>query len=602
MKDHTEAAPQNNTYTVGDDKGRLAAAALSLGLRSHRIPKQNVRMLRMVPEVENGSTSMEQPNNNTVSNSLIRGLSSGIMGRVGLLFSDFTYEYASMRSVGVYLEEDEYNEDGRIVISSPSSRKRQTLDLESFMKGDDIQKRNIYRDSSDFSHDPHGGGGGGSIAAAVFGIIKAMVGPAILYLPHGFATSGYAVAILVVLVITAMFLYSSDRLLDAWRYETEKESSVTMSSGYGSLLHQEDASFTTKPKTKSKHISYPELAYRVYGETGEQAVKTGIALMQLGVCLTYFIFVPQNLHSSLRTLYNIDVPMWVCLIFMVLMEIPFSWIRDIRKLTFTNILANFLILYGLCTCIWLALRSDISDTKDMKAIVNKFENLEPIKPGWNFFVGTAVLLFEGSITLCIPLQEAVDTPESRQKFPTIYKKTILSIIIFYCFFAMTCWIAFGDEVQTALTTSLPNGVLATTVQLAYSLAVIFTFPLQAYPAHEIICRSIEPFIPKKSNNTSRPSKNKLTSNHRKIITSSIVILLSFVAIVEMKSLDHVVSLVGALLGCPIAFVFPPLIHNRLVEDPTKWSFGRICNLFVAALGLIGMAFATFTTLSSWNTT
>lgn len=84
-----------------------------------------------------------------------------------------------------------------------------------------------------------------------------------------------------------------------------------------------------------------------------------------------------------------------------------------------------------------------------------------------------MLLFEGSITLCIPLQEAVDTQESRQKFPTIYKKTILSIIIFYCFFAMTCWIAFGDEVQTALTTSLPNGVLATTVQLAYSLAVRF---------------------------------------------------------------------------------------------------------------------------------
>jgi len=219
-----------------------------------------------------------------------------------------------------------------------------------------------------------------------------------------------------------------------------------------------------------------------------------------------------------------------------------------------------------------------------------------------------VLLFEGSITLCIPLQEAVDSPKSRDQFPFIYKKTILSIIGFYCCFALICWVAFGDDVETALTTSLPSGVLATTVQLAYSLAVIFTFPLQAYPALEIICRTIQPFllptptIPQTSSSstTTTTTKNKLSSTQRKVITSITVILLSILAIVEMKRLDHVVSLVGALLGCPIAFVFPPLIHNRLVEDPNQLSIGKICNWLVAGLGLMGMVFATITTLSSWD--
>jgi len=280
--------------------------------------------------------------------------------------------------------------------------------------------------------------------------------------------------------------------------------------------------------------------------------------------------------------------MWNCLAFMVVIEIPLSWIRDIRKLTFTNILANFLILYGLCACIWLAVGTDITDSTDGNSILEEIQHLEPIKSEWSSFVGTAVLLFEGSITLFLPLQESVDTPESRQKFPSIYKKTILSIILFYCFFALTCWVAFGDNVQTALTTSLPMGVMTTTVQLAYSLAVIFTFPLQAYPALEIICRTL------------RPSNKKTSSNHRKLITSTTVVLLSFIAIAEMKSLDHVVSLVGALLGCPIAFVFPPLIHNHIVEDPNKWTFGKVCNFFVAGLGVTGMAFATFTTLSAWN--
>jgi len=128
------------------------------------------------------------------------------------------------------------------------------LDLESFMKGSSMQNRNLNRDVSELSHDPHGGGGG-SIPAAVFGIIKAMVGPAILYLPHGFATSGYAFAVLVVIIITAMFLYGSDRLLESWRYEMARDTNTPLPSAYGSISDQESAPSLMKKKEKIKaHI------------------------------------------------------------------------------------------------------------------------------------------------------------------------------------------------------------------------------------------------------------------------------------------------------------------------------------------------------------
>ena len=61
-----------------------------------------------------------------------------------------------------------------------------------------------------------------------------------------------------------------------------------------------------------------------------------------------------------------------------------------------------------------------------------------------------------------------------------------SIVAFYLFFALTCWAAFGTSIRTALTASLPPGPYATSVQLAYSVAVIFTFPLQAFPAMEVV--------------------------------------------------------------------------------------------------------------------
>ena len=347
----TTSSLHHSTYTAGEDKGRLAQAALSLGLNSHRMPKKNVRIMDTVVEM---NLSSSDKNGGSFQNENPNGLESvrrGLFGKVGLLFNDYTYERASMLSAGIY-EDEELDDDGRIVIQ-PDDGQNQTIDLEAFMKG--YGSNGFSKAERQLSvEDLHGGGHGGSLFAAVFGIIKAMVGPAILYLPHGFATSGYAFSISVVLIVTAMFLYSSDRLLDSWRSEIAKElneipqkdnkSYLTISDEMKPLT--EPNSSQTRPRSfkKSKHVSYPELAYRVYGETGEQAVKTGIALMQLGVCLTYFIFVPQNLHTSLRVLYNVDAPMWACLFFMVIVEIPLSWIRDIRKLTLTNILANFLIL------------------------------------------------------------------------------------------------------------------------------------------------------------------------------------------------------------------------------------------------------------------
>ena len=49
---------------------------------------------------------------------------------------------------------------------------------------------------------------------------------------------------------------------------------------------------------------------------------------------------------------------------------------------------------------------------------------------------TQVLLFEGSITLCLPLQAAIQGQESIQKFPSVYVQTISSIVVFYSFFGV----------------------------------------------------------------------------------------------------------------------------------------------------------------------
>ena len=271
----------------------------------------------------------------------------------------------------------------------------------------------VVDDSNDEPYDPHSSGAGGTIQAAVFGIIKAMVGPAILYLPHSFADAGYVFALFALFVCVVMYLYSSRRLLETWHYVRSKKITVdatsstrtTSTSGSDGSNEVEMVTFMKDPNNKtsdanssslsrsdhtntsvelggsssslkkdidasvignnngsgstcssrSTNISYPQLAKMAYNDIGESIVRTGITLMQLGVCLTYFIFVPHNLSKSIYTLFKIHVPMWICLIAMVIVEIPLSSIRNIRKLVHTNVLANALIAFGLISCLYLAL-------------------------------------------------------------------------------------------------------------------------------------------------------------------------------------------------------------------------------------------------------
>lgn len=428
--------------------------------------------------------------------------------------------------------------------------------------------------------DPHAVGLGGDLKSAVAGIIKGMVGPAILYLPHGFATTGYALAIPIIFISTTMYLYSSRCLLDAWKSESLRDYQNTLIAPTGQ---------------KRRMLTFPELANRAFGSHGETAVKTGIALMQSGVCLTYLIFVPQNLHTSMLYLAGINLSPRIWLIIMVLIEIPLSWINDIRKLTCTNFSANILILYGLLLCLGFSFQEAIgsSDSTWWVSIWERVAYLEPFRSQWFLFIGTSVLLFEGSITLLVPLQESVLLEEERQRFPTVYRKVILSIICFYIFFGLACWAAFGDDVHTVLTTSLPSGILATTVQLAYSLAVLMTYPLQNFPALEIATRSISSLL---IDNAGFRKNSFLT--RRNVISSFLVLALAIVALFTMNSLDKVVSLMGSLLGCPIAFCVPPLIHTQLCsEGLTTWR--RSCNQLVAVAGLVAMVLASIETLVTW---
>ena len=198
-------------------------------------------------------------------------------------------------------------------------------------------------------------------------------------------------------------------------------------------------------------------------------------------------------------------------------------------------------------------------------------------------------MFEGAITLVVPLQEAVFAPEDKKKFPDLNKKVMWCIVLFYIFFSVICLAAYGDSIKTALTASLPPGALTTIVQLAYSVAVFFTFPLQAFPALEVTLRT---------GKTKAGSDNSSAIFDRNVKASFLVCGLAIIAFYAQDYLGNVASILGSLIGVPIGLIFPNTMHLILAKDS---SLGvRATNCFVIAVGVTATIVASTTTILNWN--
>lgn len=622
-----------HTYVVGEDEGRLASAAQNLGLDRDegRMPK----------------TSW-----------------------ANLLLNDSTLTAARMHSVGTLGRDERVDEYGDLHLMS--IRRRRPKHDQSTTTTVPSQQQPSYDQLTDLFARPEGKESGvkprideereegeddeiiedmvegGSLVSAVFGIIKGTVGPAILYLPRGFYTSGYAVAIPAMIFATSMFIFNAYRLLDCWKVESDKNHKVETRlkevqallrhaggqaadnmSGGGvtdhadslALLHKSPKFGKNKLKNSkssqqpqqygatevqqdhffsAKILTYPELAKRALGPYSV-IVELGIALFQFGVCLTYLIFVPDNLHQAVYAISGYHVPKFVLLWIVIAIEIPLSCIRDIRRLTTTNVIASFFILLGLGAVLCIAIGEGTKITFDADTEQNEFvfvqnlRGLRPLTETWFLFIGTSFFMMEGSITLLVPLQEAVYRPDDRAKFPDVNRNVTSLIVLFYILFSIIACAAFGSHIQTALTASL-QGKLATFVQLAYSIAVILTFPLQAFPAMEVAIRMMYQATGQSSSYHSCPQDG--VDWNRNMFAATIVLLLGVIAVCSINYLGNVVSILGSLFGIPLALVFPPLMHNALVKDSTTAT--SVINYAVVVIGFLAMASASFNTIVQWN--
>ncbi|ODV95637.1 hypothetical protein PACTADRAFT_28339, partial [Pachysolen tannophilus NRRL Y-2460] len=403
-------------------------------------------------------------------------------------------------------------------------------------------------------------------------LLKAFIGTGVLFLPKSFSNGGLIFSNLMLLVFSLLSYYCFVVLINVRL--------ITNVSSYGNI------------------------GLILYGQNFERLILLCIILSQIGFSSAYIVFVGENFKSLYTQFFsagsNLNIVYFIFL--QLLIFIPLSLTRKIAKLSFTALIADFFILLGLLYVYYYSAFNIFQEGIDL----NNLQYLN--RSDWPLFIGTAVFTYEG-IGLLIPIQESMKRP---QDFNKILAIVIGIVTIIFVTIGTLCYLSFGDDVQTVILLNFPkDSILVRVIQLLYAIAILLSTPLQLFPAIKII----ENFIFKKRDEEENhdnvdilSGKNDPVVKSQKNLTRvAIVLMTCLIAFFGSNDLDKFVSLVGSFTCIPLIYIFPPLLHLKLLntdsfKEQDTGSLHRrlkVIDYIILALGIIIMIYTSYQNLGSW---
>ncbi|KAJ1902436.1 hypothetical protein LPJ66_000047 [Kickxella alabastrina] len=382
---------------------------------------------------------------------------------------------------------------------------------------------------------------------AFFLVIKAFVGTGVLVLPRAFYNGGLLTSCLLMFAV-AWYAWHCILLL----------ADVYLKVGGG---------------------SYSDIGLRLYGRWMQYAVTTSIVMAQIGGCCAYAIFVAQNWRNVFDTLSGCRFPLstefWILV--QMLVFIPLAWIRQIRYFAPVALVANLLIILSLGYLLGFDLWSIAANGP--APIVNYNPARFPL------LVGTAVYSFEG-VTLVIPIIESL---KEKRDFPRVLTPAIMFCLGLFLMVGSLSYLTFGESVEAVVLLNLPNSSLWTmVVQLLYSIAILFSMPLQLFPAAKIM----EAMMFTRSGRDHGSVKW-----WKNAFRTGLALFIALIAIFGADQLDNVVSLVGSFCLVPLSFIYPASMHLKAVAE-SRWV--RVKDWVLIVVGVFAMFYVTFISITTWG--
>ncbi|KAG0042225.1 neutral amino acid transporter [Gryganskiella cystojenkinii] len=384
-------------------------------------------------------------------------------------------------------------------------------------------------------------------AKAVFLLLKSFVGTGIMFLPKAFNNGGILFSSVFLVTIAAVSLFSFLLLV---------ESRQVVPASFG------------------------DIGGHLYGPYMRLAVLFAIAISQIGFVCAYMSFVATNLEALAKNFVSAAdmYPSYFFVLIQLIVFIPLALIRNIARLSFTAVIADVFICFGLIYMYYFDIFTLTTNGLSDVVLFNPKD--------FALFIGTAVFTFEG-IGLIIPITESMKEPE---KFPKVLTGVMIGITVLFTSLGALSYAAFGSKTQTVVLLNLPQeNRLVQSVQALYSIAIMLSIPLQLFPAVRIMENGIF---------TRSGKYNTLVKWEKNFFRTLSLLMCAAIAIWAGEDLDKFVSIVGSVACIPLAYIFPAMFHYK--THPNKKS--RVFDVLLFAFGWLTMLYTTGNTIYEWMQT
>lgn len=179
--------------------------------------------------------------------------------------------------------------------------------------------------------------------------------------------------------------------------------------------------------------------------------------------------------------------------------------------------------------------------------------------------------------------------KNESTYITIVSFSIYPASIMYLVVGIIGYLTFGSAVRGNIITMYPYSLSTLIGRLAIVILVLFSYPLQCHPCRASVSNIYHWVLNKYSNDTSNYTtvendepEAEVVSQHsvRTVYTSHletkthilltvIILVLSFIMAIKVKSLEVVLAFVGSTGSTSISFILPGLFAYSLLKNQSK---------------------------------
>jgi len=311
------------------------------------------------------------------------------------------------------------------------------------------------------------------------------------------------------------------------------------------------------------------------GSFGKYLVDYGIAISQICFPCSYVNLTATVINMLIQQWFELEGDYyWYIAVGQVVIFIPLCFIRKIKYFGQVHLIGDIAVLATVIALLY----NSIIQIKDNTSF--DFSSFPLINSGWAKVVGMAVTMLEG-VGVILPIKESM---ENKKDFNSIIIVGMTVVIVVLSGFPIFAYFSYGDNTHEIILTNLPfDKIYIQVVMLLLVFSIIVVFPVQLYPAFQIL----ERFIIK---------CNYGKTLYENILRTTIVLGIIIIGIFSINRFADLMSLAGCAVCMPIALIFPSIFHFQLYKEE-QGTFRNVVDILICIIGLgLSCTILTFTIL------